>query len=189
MNNRVRALESLVAIFLLGLIIGLGGTLLWVDRGPQNTNTCQRSWIGGRRNPVKLSDLLHLTPEQDAKIKAIFDDTRRQSATLSKEMGPKFEAIRAQTNGRIAALLNDEQKKIWEEYLRHRDESRDRSARGEKREDGGRGGSGLQPGQGSSGPRQQPRGNSGSLPERGPDGSQLPLPARGGGENRGQPSS
>jgi hypothetical protein len=217
MNTRVRALESLVAIFLLGLVIGAGGALLWVDRGTQTTSTTSpRSFMGGRRNPVRLSELLKLTPEQDAKIKAIYDETRRQSAALSKEMGPKFEAIRTQTNSRIAALLNEEQKKIFEEFLRgQQDESRNRSARG-----GGREGGGPQPQTNPSGPQQSqppglgapqlgpnpsgpqqsqppgfgnpqqmPRGDGSSSPWRGPSRSQLPPPAGTDKENKVQPSS
>jgi len=171
MNNRVRALESLIAIFLVGLIIGIGGALLWVDRGPQNaTDTNSRSAGGYKKNPIKLSGLLHLTQEQDAKIKAIFDDTRRQSAALSKEMGPKFEAIRSEANDKIAAILNDEQKKIWEQFLkeRDRDESRDRSGRGGGRNDGGRDGGGPQLQPNPSGPQEsQPPGL--GTPQLGPN--------------------
>jgi hypothetical protein len=148
MNNRVRALESLIAIFLVGLIIGIGGALLWVDRGPQNSvDPNSRSGGGSKRSSVKLSELLHLTPEQDTKIRAIFDDTRRQSAALSKEMGPKFEAIRTEANNKIAAILNDAQKKIWEQFLkeRDRDESRERSSRGGGRNDRRRDGDDPQP--------------------------------------------
>jgi len=183
MNNRVRALESLIAIFLLGLIIGVGGALLWVDRGPQNaTNAIPRFSGAYRRNPVKLAELLHLTPEQDAKIRAIYDETRRESAALSKEMEPKFEAIRNKTNSRIAEILNDEQKKIWEEFLKQRDESRDRSGRGGGRNDDGRQGSGPQLQPSPSGPQEsQPPGF--GAPQLGPGPSrpdQLQPPGFGG---------
>jgi hypothetical protein len=212
MNNRVRALESLIAIFLVGLIIGVGGALLWVDRGPQDaTDAGSRSSGGYRKNSVKLSDLLHLTPEQDARIKAIFDDTRRQSAALSKEMGPKFEAIRTEANNKIAAILNDDQKKIWEQFLKQKNESRDRSGRGSGRNDDQRDGGGPQGSQpprlgdpqpgpdpsgpqqaqppGFGGPQQQPRGNVGPMPGRGPTGSQLPPPAGASGEKKSQATS
>jgi hypothetical protein len=175
MNTRVRALESLIAIFLLGAVIGAGGALLWVNRDSQTTPattttaTGSRSWMGRKRDPVRLSELLKLTPEQDAKIHAIYDETRRQSAALSKEMGPKFEALRTQTNNKIAALLNDEQKKIFEEFLRgQQDQSRDRSARGGGREGGDRDDGGPQPQNNPSDPQQsQPPGL--GAPQLGPN--------------------
>jgi hypothetical protein len=202
MNNRVRALESLVAVFLLGLVIGMGGALLWVDRSSQNAAvTAPRFGTGFKKNPIKLAELLHLTPEQDAKVKAIFEETRRQSAALSKEMGPKFEDIRNQANSKIAELLNDEQKKLWEEFLRQRDETRNRSARGDEREGGGpqlgpnpSGPQQSQPpglgepqlGPGPTGPEQQRRGGPFQGPNR--SGSQS-LPPGEAGQNRDQRSS
>jgi len=219
MNNRVRALESLIAIFLLGLVIGAGGALLWVDRGPQNAdNADRRSLIGGNRNPVRLSDLLHLTPEQDAQIKAIYDETRRESAALSKEMGPKLEAIRTKTNSRIAALLDDEQNKIFEQFLKERDLQGRDDYRGGGNRGGGREGGSQQPGPDRSGrqqsqppglgrqqfeqnpsnpqprvdpskPQQKPSGEGRSVPETGPAGSKSPSPAGASSEREIQSSS
>jgi Spy/CpxP family protein refolding chaperone len=134
MNNRVRALESLIAVFLLGLLMGAGSALIWTRGGlPRG------SWfsMGGGRNPVKFSDMLHLTPEQDAQIKAIFDETRSQGVALRREMESKFAVIRAQANSKIAALLSDEQKKIFERFLKELDAIRDLPPRGDGRENHG----------------------------------------------------
>jgi Spy/CpxP family protein refolding chaperone len=133
MNNRVRALESLIAVFLLGLLMGAGGALIWSHNGLPNG----ASWFstGGNRN--HFSEMLNLTPEQDTQMKAIFQDTRRQTAALRDEMEPKFAAIRAEANGKIAALLNDEQKKKFEQYLKERDSPRSHARGGNSPENRG----------------------------------------------------
>jgi Spy/CpxP family protein refolding chaperone len=129
MDNRRRALATLIGVFLLGLILGLGGTLAWVRRDLPAWPIAFRG-SGGRNH---FSEMLSLTPEQDKQIKAIFDETRRQTEELRKEIDPKFDAIRAQANSRIAALLSDEQKKKFEQFLKERDSSRNRNPRGDDR--------------------------------------------------------
>ena len=120
MDNRGRALASLIGVFLLGLILGVGGTLTWVRRGlPVWPNAFQGS--GGRTH---FPEMLNLTPEQNKQVKAIFDEARRQTADLRKGTEPKFDALRAQINSKIAAILNDEQKKKFEQFLKEHESSR-----------------------------------------------------------------
>ena len=123
MNSRSRAIASLVAVFLLGCLCGASGLNLWFKKygwGRQNQPEMRR----GER-PNSIFDQLKLTSEQQAKLKLILDESRTQIDNVRSEMGPKFNAVRDQTNLRISAILNEEQKKKFEQSLKEMDQRRD----------------------------------------------------------------
>jgi Spy/CpxP family protein refolding chaperone len=84
----------------------------------------------GRRGG--LTEVLGLTPQQQTQLKQIYDEWRRQNDAIRVEMEPKFEEIRhkfdearAGINAKIAAMLNEEQKKKFEQFLKEHDASKD----------------------------------------------------------------
>jgi Spy/CpxP family protein refolding chaperone len=117
-----------VAIFVLGFAAGAlapRAYRAWVRGGSQEVHA----------DPViRMRDDLRLTPEQEARVREIFGDTREQLQALRKESEPRFAEIRRQADERMRQVLTPEQ---WEQFQKTRDESRRR--RGGR---GGRGGGG-----------------------------------------------
>jgi Spy/CpxP family protein refolding chaperone len=116
MSSRVRALAVLIAVLFAGCIFGAVGLRFWERRLPGDRGFPYSSRDQGR--PDRLVERLQLTPEQQAQLKAILEDSRRQIHDGRLEMEQKMSVIRAQTNGKIAAILNDEQKKKFEQFLK-----------------------------------------------------------------------
>jgi Spy/CpxP family protein refolding chaperone len=120
MTERRRALAVLVAVFLLGSVVGAAGYYIWSLRasadepgfGPQ---------AGGRRRPPMMQDVLQLSPEQQKRFDAIMEESRNRMQALQVESAPKFKAIRAETDAQIVAILNEEQKKKFEAFVHDMD--------------------------------------------------------------------
>jgi uncharacterized protein HemX len=110
MKNRARALAVLIAVLLAGFILGIAGFHFWQKRPLQYRDFPFSSRVQSR--PDGLAEQLQLTADQQQQLKAILEDSRRQIEAGSVEMEKKLEGIRTQTNDRIAAMLNDEQKKF-----------------------------------------------------------------------------
>jgi Spy/CpxP family protein refolding chaperone len=115
MKNRSSALAVIVAVLLIGCLLGVSGYHFLGD-GPQKHSASpdmQRS----RGHAERLTSRLQLTGDQEAQLKAILEDSRRQIAASRTEWDAKLQDIRNKTNERIAALLNEEQKKKFEQLL------------------------------------------------------------------------
>ncbi len=116
MNNPRRALAVLVAVFLAGCLVGAGVDNLLGRRIAARGGEAPRSGRAGGTD--RLAAVLQLTPDQQIQLKSIYDDLRQQINSTRREMGERFDAVRARANERIASMLNPEQKKKFEEYLR-----------------------------------------------------------------------
>ena len=115
MKNRTRAVEVIVAVLLIGCILGIVGYHFY-ERGfgtkPAISTAGHVSGHAGR-----LADRLQLTKEQERQLGEILEDSRRQIETDRKAFDSKLQETRAKTNERIAAILNDEQKKKFQQIL------------------------------------------------------------------------
>ncbi len=115
MKNRARALAVMIAVLLAGCILGIAGHRSW------------EMWFRGRvavssapqiqRQTDRLAKRLQLTTEQEAQLKAILEDSRLQINAGRTELQSKMESIRARTNEKIAAILTDEQRKTFQQFL------------------------------------------------------------------------
>jgi len=144
MKNRTQALAVLIAVFLVGCVLGVAGFRLWESRSQGEAVPLFPWREQGRAG--RLVELLQLTPEQNAQLNAILQDTRRQIDASRLDTERKMDAIRTQANAKIEALLNDEQKKKFAQYVKEtgsRGESRD--YRGDRGDRGGRGGRARRP--------------------------------------------
>jgi Spy/CpxP family protein refolding chaperone len=91
--------------------------------------------LQGRQRWQELLRSLQLTPEQDARFKEIMmeswkemEQLRKQGEPLWKqldamrlEQSPKLDAIRTATNRRVTEILNPEQRRKFEEFLKEAD--------------------------------------------------------------------
>ena len=125
MKDRPRALAVLVAIFLIGIIVGTAGSYFWfkpsveVDRPVDN-----------RRPPSpKIQALprfpnLDLTSEQKEQFGEIAKETREEIKALEKEqrkneadLFAKRNSILEEHNSKIRSILNEEQIVKFDDFL------------------------------------------------------------------------
>jgi hypothetical protein len=122
MNGRIRAITILIAVFLVGCLCGAGSLNFWA----KNHGWAQSNMNGPRRggSPNSIFDQLQLTPDQQAKLKVILDESRGQIDAIRNGMRPQFDAVRDQTNLKISGILNEEQKKKFEQSIREAEQHR-----------------------------------------------------------------
>jgi uncharacterized membrane protein len=142
MTDRPRALIVLIAVFLLGGIVGTGGTYLWMKKSPAP----ERVEMPGRRpgpsqGRPRMQELLQLTPEQESQFGKIMAESRRQMEALRAEQQPKIEAVLserqpkmeaiiADTNRKVMAILNKDQQKKFESMWKEMNSRGRRPSRG-----------------------------------------------------------
>lgn len=113
MTDRPRALAVLIAVFLLGGILGTGGTHWWMKRSMgtervQLQNHPPRSPQGRQR----VRELLQLTPEQETQYGSIMAESRRQMEALRAEQQPKIDAILSEQRPKMDAILAEQRPKM-----------------------------------------------------------------------------
>jgi hypothetical protein len=136
MNDRPRALAVLISIFVAGCIIGAIGFFLWAKKMPQappfrGNPSGFPSARGGPERP-RLPQILQLTPEQTTRFREIMEESRHQIEALWIDQEPKIEAIRSETNRKLSKILNEEQKKKYDGFLKEMDQWRGRGPRRER---------------------------------------------------------
>lgn len=115
MKNHTRAMAVIVAVLLTGCILGIAGYHFY-ERGFRTKQAISTTGhVSGHTG--RLANRLQLTKEQEKKLGEILEDSRRQIETGRKEFDSKLQGIRAKTNERIAAILNDEQRQKFQQIL------------------------------------------------------------------------
>lgn len=132
MTDRPRALIILVAVFLLGGIVGVAASYFLLK---DSATARVQPFVGNMpqmRGPgrPKVSELLELTPEQEVRFREIMEESRRKLAELQKEQLPKIEAIRKETNRKISEILNEDQRKKFESFTKEWESRRERMEKG-----------------------------------------------------------
>jgi Spy/CpxP family protein refolding chaperone len=115
MKNRSRDIIVLVAVLLAGCLLGIAGNRYFERRFLKSPG--YSTGLRTQSNPERLARRLQLTAEQEVQLKAILEDSRHQINAGTAELESKVEAIRSATNGKIAAILNDEQRKRFQQLL------------------------------------------------------------------------
>lgn len=124
MTDRPRALAVLISVFLLGCVLGIAGANLWLRH---NASAARRS---STDNYLRRMPDLNLTAEQETQFEQIVGEMRKQLADVRKEQRPKIDAIRNETNHKLMSILNGEQKKKFESFIKDMNDRRMRSPRG-----------------------------------------------------------
>lgn len=112
---------------LLGLAAGLlAGVLLaryCVPRAP--FGRCFAPPKGGAHFMVqRLCHRLDLTVEQKTKVESVFAAQQEKMRSLQDEMRPRFDEMRRDTDEKIRAVLNDDQKKQFDDLTKRWEERR-----------------------------------------------------------------
>ena len=108
-----KAIGLMVAVFVLGGLVGGLGTLLAMrmDRRPH-----RRPFID------QLSQQLQLTPQQRTQIQAIFADAHKQFSAVYQQSQdqarPQYDAIRKNVHAKIRALLTPDQQTKFDAFLK-----------------------------------------------------------------------
>jgi len=102
------------SVFFLGIVSGALLTNLWETRAPQIVASDPKSANRAKadRDVNKFNDYLELTAEQKAQVSQILKDSRPEYKKISDQM----DALRKQNRSQIRAILNDEQKKKYDDF-------------------------------------------------------------------------
>ena len=137
MKTRIQAIAVLVAVLLLGCLIGVTGSWLRYGKYMETRATERR---GGPTFPPRyqeqrlpeqrLPELLRMTPEQKVLFEDIMRESRQELDAMSMEQQLKINTVIAGTNEKIRSILNDEQKTKLETSLNDVNGRRKRGVRG-----------------------------------------------------------
>jgi hypothetical protein len=129
MTDRPRALAVLISVFLLGCIIGAGGSYLWLEKTQDRARPTMQGFPSGPspQGRQRMQELLQLTPEQESQFGKIMAESRRQMdavraqdqpkiEAIFTEQQPKIEAIAADTNRKVMSILNKDQQAKFESW-------------------------------------------------------------------------
>ena len=127
-GRSVKAKALVFAIFFLGAATGVLLANFYNTRlvsAPVNApvNAPDRTQRA-QRDINKFYDYLGLNQEQREQMHKIGEETRREFQDLRKETQPRFEAIQEASRVKIRAVLNDEQRKKYDEFRQRMDERR-----------------------------------------------------------------
>lgn len=64
-----------------------------------------------------FAEELGLDEQQTEELRVIFDRSRERYIELSKQIWPQYEKIRKETEQQIKDMLNEDQRKRYEEFL------------------------------------------------------------------------
>jgi Spy/CpxP family protein refolding chaperone len=146
-TNRPRAIAVLLAVFLFGCITGAAGSYYLLKRNTQDQSHHREEGppgLQGRQRWQEFLRSLQLTPEQDARFKGIMMESWKQMEQLRQpseplwkqldamrnEQVPKLDAIRTETNRKVSEILNPEQRKKFDTFLKEADTMKRRPPRG-----------------------------------------------------------
>lgn len=126
MKTRRSALAVIFAVLLIGVLLGWGGHHFLGGRipGHRAAGEAERS----RAHTDRLAARLDLTAAQQARLHEILEESRGRIARSRTEWESGLQAIRRETNDRVAAILDEGQKKKYLEILAEADR-RGRSSR------------------------------------------------------------
>ena len=115
MKTRTSALAVIAAVLLIGCLLGIAGFHFY-ERSLQKQQVASHT-PGVQGHTGRLADQLQLNNAQKAQLNAILEDSRREIDAGRMEMESKMQAIRVKANEKIAVILNDEQKKKFQQIL------------------------------------------------------------------------
>jgi Spy/CpxP family protein refolding chaperone len=116
-------------VFLLGAALGGLGGYVFAHQKYAVTNAAAPPSDAARRaqKVQELTSLANLTPEQGQQVDAIIADIQSQMKSIRKTLEPQFDEARQKGRERIRAILTEEQRPKFEEFIQKLDEERRRN--------------------------------------------------------------
>lgn len=108
---------------ILGAVLGGAGVyyFLWYN------GRLQHPHVFNKIHAVEhLKKVLNLSDAQAQQVGQIFDEFTQKTRDLQKQVDPQFQAIHLETRGRIRQILDPDQQKKFDEFVRSIDERRKR---------------------------------------------------------------
>jgi len=119
--RRSSAVAGVVALFLLGVVVGALGANL-ASRHRSHDRPFAHHVLGGRMMAAELHRRLDLTADQQRQVDAILADSHRETMALWQEVRPRVVAVIERAQNRIALILTPAQRQEFERYRRERAE-------------------------------------------------------------------
>jgi Spy/CpxP family protein refolding chaperone len=118
-----RAYLYFTLTIILGAVLGGAGVyyFLWHSGRLQHPGGFNKA-----RAEAHLKKELNLSDAQLQQIDQIFDLSSKKMADLQKQIEPQFQAIRVETRAQIRQILDPDQAKKFDEFVRQIDERRKR---------------------------------------------------------------
>ena len=117
----------LVAMAVLGLIVGIGGTVVAAHQGVGRLHYhAERAPRGPNEYLDKLTRDLEPTAEQRDSISSILERQRGDIDAIWREVRPRFDSLRSNVRSEMRVLLNPDQQVRFDEISRQNDQRRNR---------------------------------------------------------------
>lgn len=117
----------LVAMALLGLIVGVGGTLVAAHEGVGRLHYhAERPPRGPNEYLDRITRDLELTAAQRDSISGILERQRGDIDAIWREVRPRFDSLRTNVRAEMRVLLNPDQQARFDEISRQNDQRRNR---------------------------------------------------------------
>ena len=136
MTSRKNAVAVLAAVLLIGCLLGAFGAWFW-NRQPQSPVDLTGRTVRHDYS-AEIIDRLQITSEQETQLREIIEDSRRRINACREELQEKMDGIRTDTNARIAAILDENQKNMFESLIRDAESRRGGGHHGRGRKTTGR---------------------------------------------------
>jgi len=122
--NYLKAKVLVFGVFFIGITTGVLIANFYTTRvagAPDIVNPQERAQRA-QKDINKFYDYVGLTAEQREEVHKIGEDTRRQLREFREETQPRLQAIQIGGRAKIRMLLNDEQRKKYDEFHRKKDQ-------------------------------------------------------------------
>ena len=131
MNSRNNAIVAIIAVLLIGCLVGASGFWLWEKRAQ---NTLNFNDVDSQYDySIRIFDRLNISSEQETKLKEILEESRQEILACRTELQNKMESIRTETNEKIAQILDEDQRSMFERLLQEAESHRGGSHHGQDR--------------------------------------------------------
>ncbi len=116
MNSRKSAIAVMIAVLLIGCLLGAFGAWLWEKR-TENALNANGRYIEHDYS-IRIFERLQITSEQETMLQEILEESRREILACRAEMQDKMDVIRSNANEKIAAILDENQRSMFERLLK-----------------------------------------------------------------------
>jgi uncharacterized membrane protein len=115
-------MKSKLGVILLGILVfllgGIAGAVSWYLYC-ENTKASVPKTIPRVEDVVeRMAGILKLDAQQKIEIKVIIGESRNRYRELSRQFRPQYQKIVQDSDNRIRALLRDDQKPLFEEFIK-----------------------------------------------------------------------